>query len=389
MGKILEVRDLYKLYGGEKKQAVKLGKEGKDKAEIFKETGVTTALWNINLDINEGEIFVIIGLSGCGKSTLIRCFNLLNRPTYGSITFKGKNINKMSKKEEYEYKRNHIAMVFQNFGLLSHRNVIGNVEYGLEIKGENKEERRKKALEMIHLVGLDGLENTPINNLSGGMKQRVGIARALANSPDILLMDEPFSALDPLVRKDLQFQLLRIKKKVNNTIIFITHDINEAFKIGDRVAIMKDGKIIQIATPEEMTTSPANEYVQNFIENADRKKVISVKNIMISPSSLIKVKDSPSFAISVMRNNSISSAYVVSEDMEYLGVITIEEAIKAKNQNLKIADIVNGNVDKISPDTRISDIIELSANAKYPIGVVDDDNTLVGIVTKADVLSAV
>lgn len=389
MEKILEIKNLYKLYGNEKKQALKLGKEGMDKAEIFKETGVTTALWDINFDVNKGEIFVIIGLSGCGKSTLIRCFNLLNRPSYGYILFNGNNINKMSKKQEFEYRRNNIAMVFQNFGLLSHRDVIGNVEYGLEIKGISKEERRKKAIEMINMVGLDGLENTPINNLSGGMKQRVGIARALANNPDILLMDEPFSALDPLVRKDLQFQLLRIKNKINNTIIFITHDINEAFKIGDRVAIMKDGKIIQIATPEEMTTSPATEYVKSFIENADRKKVISVKNIMISPSSIVKIKDSPTFAISVMKNNSISSAYVVSEHMEYLGVITIENAIKAKKENLKISDILDDDIEKIYPDTLISDIIELSANARYPIGVVDEENTLVGIVTKADVLSAV
>ncbi|MBC2575311.1 quaternary amine ABC transporter ATP-binding protein [Peptostreptococcus canis] len=389
MEKIIEVKGVYKLYGNDKNQALKLGKEGKDKAEIHKKTGVTTALWDINLDINQGEIFVIIGLSGSGKSTLVRCFNLLNKPTYGEILFKGNNISKMSKKEIYDFKRNNISMVFQNFGLLSHRNVIGNVEFGLEIRGMSKEERYNKAMEMINLVGLEGFENSPIDNLSGGMKQRVGLARALANDPDILLMDEPFSALDPLVRKDLQFELMKIQRKLNKTIIFITHDINEAFKLGDRVAIMKDGKIIQIATPEEMTTNPANEYVRNFIENADRKKIISVKNIMITPSSIVKIHDTPSFAITTMRNNSVSSAYVVSEKMKFMGILNIESAIEAKKQNLKIEDVIEKNVSKTGADSLVKDIIDTAIVTRYPIAVVDDDEILMGIVTKADVLSAV
>lgn len=389
MEKIIEVKGVYKLYGNDKNQALKLGKEGKDKAEIHKKTGVTTALWDINLDINQGEIFVIIGLSGSGKSTLVRCFNLLNKPTYGEILFKGNNISKMSKKEIYDFKRNNISMVFQNFGLLSHRNVIGNVEFGLEIRGMSKEERYNKAMEMINLVDLEGFENSPIDNLSGGMKQRVGLARALANDPDILLMDEPFSALDPLVRKDLQFELMKIQRKLNKTIIFITHDINEAFKLGDRVAIMKDGKIIQIATPEEMTTNPANEYVRNFIENADRKKIISVKNIMITPSSIVKIHDTPSFAITTMRNNSVSSAYVVSEKMKFMGILNIESAIEAKKQNLKIEDVIEKNVSKTGADSLVKDIIDTAIVTRYPIAVVDDDEILMGIVTKADVLSAV
>lgn len=389
MEKIIEVKGVYKLYGNDKNQALKLGKEGKDKAEIHKKTGVTTALWDINLDINQGEIFVIIGLSGSGKSTLVRCFNLLNKPTYGEILFKGNNISKMSKKEIYDFKRNNISMVFQNFGLLSHRNVIGNVEFGLEIRGMSKEERYNKAMDMINLVGLEGFENSPIDNLSGGMKQRVGLARALANDPDILLMDEPFSALDPLVRKDLQFELMKIQRKLNKTIIFITHDINEAFKLGDRVAIMKDGKIIQISTPEEMTTNPANEYVRNFIENADRKKIISVKNIMITPSSIVKIQDTPSFAITTMRNNSVSSAYVVSEKMKFMGILNIENAIEAKKQNLKIEDVIEKNVSTTGADSLLKDIIDTAIVTRYPIAVVDDDETLMGIVTKADVLSAV
>lgn len=389
MEKIIEVKEVYKLYGIDKNHAIKLGKEGKTKAEIQKISGVTTALWDINLDINQGEVFVIIGLSGSGKSTLIRCFNLLNKPSSGEILFKGKNISKMSKKEIFDFKRNNISMVFQNFGLLSHRNVLGNVEFGLEIKGMSKEERYNKAIEMINLVGLEGFENSPINNLSGGMKQRVGLARALANDPDILLMDEPFSALDPLVRKDLQFELMKIQRKLNKTVIFITHDIDEAFKLGDRVAIMKDGRVIQVATPEEMTTNPADEYVKSFIENADRKKIISVKNIMITPSSIVKINDNPSFAITIMKHNSVSSAYVVSEKMKFMGVLNIENAIRARKENLKIEDVIERDVSKTSTDAFVKDIIDTAIVTKYPIAVVDEDEIFMGIVTKADVLSAV
>ena len=239
---ILSVRNLYKIYGSEKNKTIKLKQMGMDKNTIYKKTGSTIALWDISLDIQKGEIFVIIGLSGSGKSTLVRCFNMLNKPTKGQIFFEGNDISKFSKKELIDYRRNKISMVFQSFGLMSHRNVIGNVEYGLEIKGISKEERQEKAKEMISLVGLDGYENEPISSLSGGMKQRVGIARALANDPEILLMDEPFSALDPLVRRDMQFELLSIQRKLDKTIVFITHDINDAFKIGDKVVIMKDGE---------------------------------------------------------------------------------------------------------------------------------------------------
>ncbi len=205
---------------------------------------------------------------------------MLNKPTSGNIFYEGEDIGKFGKEKLNDYRRNKISMVFQQFGLMSHRNVIGNVEYGLEVKGVPKEERRAKAKEMIDMVGLEGHDNELITSLSGGMKQRVGIARALANDPEILLMDEPFSALDPLVRKDMQFELLTIQRKLDKTIVFITHDINEAFKIGDRVAIMRDGgEVIQVATPEEMSENPADDYVKQFIDSADKTQVISVKKM--------------------------------------------------------------------------------------------------------------
>ncbi len=385
---ILTVENLYMIYGKEVKRAVKMKRDGFDKNEIYKKTGAAIALWDVSLEVKKGEIFVIIGLSGSGKSTLVRCFNLLNKPTKGAVYYEDKNLGKLGKKEVIDYRREKISMVFQHFGLMSHRNVIENVEYGLEIRGASKEERREKALEMISLVGLDGYENEPISNLSGGMKQRVGLARALANDPEILLMDEPFSALDPLVKKDMQFELLSIQRKLGQTIIFITHDIDEAFKLGDRVAILKDGEVIQVDTPEEMSAHPANEYVSQFIDSADKTQVISVKNAMMKPNSIVRITDAPRFAIAMMRKNKVSSAYVVGDRMEFLGVVTIDDAIRADREKLTVSDVLITDAYTTTEDKLISDILDIAAKTSFPIAVVDEkDNRLKGIISKADVLS--
>jgi glycine betaine/proline transport system ATP-binding protein len=387
---ILNVEKLSKIYGSGKNEATKLRESGADKDSIYKKTGATIALWNVSLNIKKGEIFVIIGLSGSGKSTLVRCFNLLNKPTSGKVFYEGQDIGKFDKKELNDFRRNRISMVFQNFGLMSHRNVLGNVEYGLEVKGITKEERHKKASEMISMVGLDGYDEEPISSLSGGMKQRVGLARALANDPEILLMDEPFSALDPLVKKDMQFELLSIQRKLGKTIVFITHDINEAFKLGDRVAIMKDGEVIQVATPEEMSSNPADDYVKQFIDSADKAQVISVKNAMSTPNSIVRLKDTPNYAINMMRSNKVSSAYVVGEKMVYKGVITIDDAIRASKEQLLISDVLITDANTTTQDTLINDIIDIAAKTRFPIAVIDEnDNTLKGIISKADVLSSI
>lgn len=386
---ILSVKGVSKLYGSEKNKAIEMKKKGIDKDEIYKKTGVTVALWDVNLEIKKGEIFVIIGLSGSGKSTLIRCFNMLNKPSRGEILFEGKNIGKFNKKELNEYRRNKISMVFQQFGLMSHRNILGNVEYGLEVKGATRDERHKKAKDMISMVGLEGYEDEPISSLSGGMKQRVGIARALANDPEILLMDEPFSALDPLVKKDMQFELLSIQRKLDKTIIFITHDINEAFKLGDRVAIMKDGEVIQIDTPEGMSTNPATDYVRQFIDSADKTQVISVRNLMITPNSIVRMKDTLSYAINMMRSNGVSSAYVVAEKMKLQGILTIEDAIKANKENQTIADVLIRDIMTTTPDTLLNDVLPMAAEAKFPIAVIDEEGAIKGIITKAQVLSSI
>ncbi|MEG0273431.1 MAG: glycine betaine/L-proline ABC transporter ATP-binding protein [Hydrogenoanaerobacterium sp.] len=385
---IIEVRGLTKLYGVNKSEAAKLMKKGVSKDEVYKQTGTTVALWDINFKVKRGEIFVIIGLSGSGKSTVVRALNMLNKPTAGTIIFEGKEIEKFTKLQLRDYRRNKISMVFQSFGLMNHRDVMGNVAYGLEVKGMQRTLREEKAEEMINMVGLEGHEHSKINSLSGGMKQRVGIARALANNPEVLLMDEPFSALDPLVRKDMQFELLSIQQKLEKTVVFITHDINEAFKLGDTVAIMRDGRLIQVGTPEEMSANPADDYVRLFIDSADKTKVLSAKHIMVIPSCVVRMKDTPQYAVREMRQNGSSTAYVVGERMKLRGIVTIDAAVKARQEGLHIKDVCMNDVVTTHKDTLISDIMPIAAEAKYPIAVVDDDGTLQGIVTKASVLSS-
>ncbi|NLJ99983.1 MAG: glycine betaine/L-proline ABC transporter ATP-binding protein [Clostridia bacterium] len=385
---MLSTKNVSKLYGSEKAKAIKLKESGADKDTIYKKTGVVIALWDVTLDIKEGEVFVIIGLSGSGKSTLVRCFNMLNKPTSGKIYYRDKDIGKFNKKELNDYRRNQVSMIFQQFGLMSHRDVLGNVAYGLEVKGVPKKECHDKAEEMLSMVGLGDHGHEPITSLSGGMKQRVGIARALANDPEILLMDEPFSALDPLVRMDMQFELLTIQEKLDKTIVFITHDINEAFKLGDRVAIMKDGEIIQVATPEEMSDNPADDYVKQFIDSADKTQVVTVKSVMITPNSIVRPGDSLMYAINIMRSNDVSSAYVVGDRMKLLGVITIDDTIRANREGLGIKDILIRDVNTTSPDTVLTDIMSMATKSPFPIAVVDEKGSLKGIVSKVHVLSS-
>lgn len=385
---VIEARHVTKLYGLNKSEAVRMMKEGGEKKDVQKKTGVSVALWDINIKIPRGQIFVIIGLSGSGKSTLVRCFNQLNKPTSGKILFEGKDIAHLNKKELLDFRRNKISMVFQSFGLMSHRDVLGNVAYGLEIKGIPRSVREQKAMEVLSMVGLSGWEHQSCGSLSGGMRQRVGIARALANDPDVLLMDEPFSALDPLVRQDMQFELLQIQRKLKKTVIFITHDIDEAFKLGDTVAIMRDGKLIQTDTPEHMSEHPADEYVEAFIDNADKSKVLCVHNIMITPKALVQTDDGVEHAIRVMDKNDLSTVYVVDDNLHLMGVLTIGDAIRAKKEHLRISDVIDKDVPIADTETHVADIMEIAAQARYPIAAVGKDGQLKGIVTKAKVLSS-
>ena len=385
---IIRVEHVSKLYGPNKSEAAKLMESGSGKEEVHKKTGCTVALWDVNLEIPRGEIFVIIGLSGSGKSTLVRCFNRLNRPTGGKVLFGGKDLGELNNKELLEFRRNKVSMVFQSFGLMSHRNVLGNVAYGLEVKGMGKEERERKAMEVISMVGLEGWEHQACESLSGGMRQRVGIARALANDPEVLLMDEPFSALDPLVRQDMQFELLQIQRKLQKTVVFITHDIDEAFKLGDTVAIMRDGKVIQVDTPEQMSAHPADDYVREFIGSADKSKVLTVRNIMITPSSLVRLGDGADHAIHEMRKHALSTVYVVDNQLRLAGILTIRDAVLDRQEGLNIKDVLQTDVHTTTADVLVADIMPVAAEAAYPIAVLGDDGRLQGIVTKASVLSS-
>ncbi len=273
-----------------------------------------------------------MGLSGSGKSTLVRLLNRLIEPTSGNIYIDGENISKMNKHELIKVRREKMSMVFQNFGLFPQRTVLANTEYGLEIRGIPKEERRLKAEKALDNAGLLPYKDQYPSQLSGGMQQRVGLARALANDPDILLMDEAFSALDPLIRKDMQDELLDLQQKMQKTIIFITHDLNEALRIGDRIALMKDGEIIQIGTGEEILTNPANDYVRTFLEDVDRSKVLTVENAMIRPISLNIDIDGPKVALQRMREEEVSVVLAVNKMREFKGYITADDALEASKQ---------------------------------------------------------
>ncbi|MFY9413168.1 MAG: glycine betaine/L-proline ABC transporter ATP-binding protein [Tepidanaerobacteraceae bacterium] len=388
MSKKIEVKNLYKIFGSKPKLALKRLKEGWTKEKILKTTGQTVGVNNASFTVDEGEFFVIMGLSGSGKSTLIRCLNLLNRPTAGEILIDGEDIVKYDRQQLREFRQNKVAMVFQNFGLFTHRTVLGNVEYGLEIRNINKDKRKQIALEALESVGLKGWEDKMPTELSGGMQQRVGLARALANNPDILLMDEPFSALDPLIRRDMQVELLEIQSKLKKTIIFITHDINEAFKLGDRVAVMKDGKIVQQGTPEEILNNPSNEYIEDFVKSIDRTKVIQAKNIMKRPNALVSIKDGVRVAIREMQTNHISSVFVVGENMQLEGIVTIDDCVEAiKNKQSSLKALLRHDYYKTTEDEYIENLLENATKSRYPIVVVNDENKLLGIIVRTSILS--
>jgi glycine betaine/proline transport system ATP-binding protein len=383
----IKVEHLTKIFGKKPKEILKRLKDSQSKDKIFKETGHTVGVKDATFSVNEGEIFVIMGLSGSGKSTLIRCLNLINEPTTGNIYVDDENIVKYDKQKLREFRQTKATMVFQNFGLLNHRTVLGNVEYGLEVKGVPTDERKKIAMDTINSVGLSGWEDKYISELSGGMQQRVGLARALANNPDILLMDEPFSALDPLIRRDMQLELLDIQSKLQKTIVFITHDVNEAFKLGDRVAVMKDAEIVQIGTAEDILNNPSNAYIEDFVRDIDRSKVLQAKHIMFKPGALVSSSHGIKVAIKEMESNGISSVFVVGEKRKLEGIVTIDDAVEAVKNKKKLTDILRQDYFTTEEEAYVQDLIPKAIESKYPIAVVDDNKKLLGIIVRVSVLS--
>lgn len=384
----VRVEHLTKVFGKKSQQALAMVRENKSKNEIVEKTGATVGVYDASFEVNEGEIFVIMGLSGSGKSTLIRLLNRLIEPSSGDIYIDGEDIAKMNKEELREVRRHKINMVFQNFGLFPQRTILENTEYGLEVRGVPKEERRQRAEQALDNSGLLSFKDQYPNQLSGGMQQRVGLARALANDPEILLMDEAFSALDPLIRREMQDELLELQQRVQKTIIFITHDLNEALRIGDRIALMKDGQIMQIGTGEEILTNPANEFVREFVEDVDRSKVLTAQNIMVPAFTTNIEIDGPNVALQRMRKEEVSMLLAVDRKRQLKGSLTAESAREARKNELPLKDVIDKNVQKVHKDTLVSDIFNLIYDSPTPLAVVDDQERLIGVVIRGSVIAA-
>lgn len=384
---IIEVKELTKVFGPHPDSALTLLAKGMSKERIYKETKHTIGVNKVSFAIEPGEIFVIMGLSGSGKSTLVRLLNRLIEPTSGSIAVHGKDIVKMNQEELRRVRREQISMVFQKFALFPHRTVVENAEYGLEVQGIDKAIRREKAMESLELVGLKGWEHSYPDQLSGGMQQRVGLARALANDPDILFMDEAFSALDPLIRKDMQDELLELQEKMKKTIVFITHDLDEALRIGDRIALMKDGAIVQIGTPEEIMINPANEYVERFVEDVDLSKVLTASHVMRRPET-IGLDRGPRVALQLMRESGISNLFVVDRSKRLIGVITAEDASAAAKEGRTLEDIVIRDVPTVTPERILHELFEICGTSRYPVAVINETGRIVGVIVRGAVLGA-
>ncbi|PZM64734.1 glycine betaine/L-proline ABC transporter ATP-binding protein [Paenibacillus dendritiformis] len=384
---IIKVNGVTKIFGPQAQRSLTLLKQGWSRERLATEKQATVAVNQVSFSVEPGEIFVIMGLSGSGKSTLVRMLNRLIEPTDGDIWLKDRNISKLNESELREVRRKTIGMVFQKFALFPHRTVLDNAAYGLEIQGMAKEERYRKAREALGLVGLDGWEQKYPDELSGGMQQRVGLARALANDPDVLLMDEAFSALDPLIRRDMQDELLALQQKMHKTIIFITHDLDEALRIGDRIALLKDGKLIQIGTPEQMLMDPADEYVERFVEGVDLSKVLTAAHIMRRPET-VSLDRGPRVALQLMRDIGISTLFVVGKDKSLQGVVTAEQASEAARGGQSLQEVMFTDVPTVSPDVLLNDLFALSGEAKLPIAVVQPDGKLMGAIVRGAVLGA-
>jgi glycine betaine/proline transport system ATP-binding protein len=384
---LIQVKNLYKIFGDKPKAVLPLIEAGKSKDEILAETGHTVGLKEINLEINRGEIFVIMGLSGSGKSTLIRHFNRLIDPTAGEIIVEGTDVMKLSPKELEEFRRKKMSMVFQRFGLMPHYTVIDNVAYGLKIQGVDKDARLTKAREWLETVGLKGYEEQYPNQLSGGQQQRVGLARALCTDAEILLMDEAFSALDPLIRSEMQDQLIELQQTLHKTIIFITHDLDEALRLGDRIAILKDGLLVQQGEPEDILLHPADDYVEAFVKDVNRARALTVETVMKEPAYRITA-ETIGEALKQMKAAPHDYGYVVSNEGEFQGVATqewLEEETASGHGDYTWEQADMAEVSTISSDAVLETVIPETLEADHPVPVVDEEGHLQGELSRSSI----
>lgn len=385
----IKVENLTLIFGKRKQEALALLEKGISKEEILKKTKCTIGVNKVNFEIKTGEVFVIMGLSGSGKSTLIRCLNRLNEPTAGKVFFNNHDITRETNKELLETRRTEMSMVFQKFGLLPHRTILENAAFGLEIRGEEKQAQKEKAQRALDTVGLKGYEQQYPSSMSGGMQQRVGLARALANDPEVLLMDEAFSALDPLIKSDMQDELLEIQNKLHKTIVFITHDLDEAIKIGDRIAIMKDGVVEQIGTAEDILTTPATEYVKAFVEKVDRKTIITAETLMFKKITLVQMpKDGPKGSIRKMRSVGQDVLPVEDENKKFLGYVWLKDLLELEKDNeTSVEKALRTNVPSVYKDYTVEDMLPLITKTKYSLAVIDEESgKLLGLVSQTSLI---
>ncbi len=382
-------QNLWKVFGPDPEIALSVAGDGVTKQEVLEQTGHVIAVKDVSFEVRKNEMFVVMGLSGSGKSTLVRCINRLIEPTSGQVLVGGVDIAHMNDAELRELRRHKLSMVFQGFGLLPHRSVMDNVAFGLEIRGERGKKRQEKVAQALELVGLKGWEKSRIYELSGGMQQRVGLARALAADPEIILMDEPFSALDPLIRRQMQDEFINLRSAVKKTVVFITHDLLEALKLGDRVAIMKDGEIVQIGTPEEIVAQPADDYVSEFVKDVPRGKVVLAESIMEQPAVSVGSDESLEVAIEGMKKKRVTVAFVIDSDGRLKGITTMEQAIvSARNGVAKAEEVAQQECPSTSPDTPVEQVLPLVAEGNIPVAVLDEETHLLGVITRSALIEA-
>ncbi|WP_019557545.1 glycine betaine/L-proline ABC transporter ATP-binding protein ProV [Thiomicrorhabdus arctica] len=386
----LKVENLYKVFGDHPKKTISLIHKGLDKEAIFAKTGNTVGVNNASFEVYAGEIFVVMGLSGSGKSTLVRLLNRLIEPTEGNIWIDGQNITQMSDKELRQARRKKISMVFQSFALLPHMTVIENAAFGLTLDGFNKNQAQKEALDALEQVGLGTHANSYPSELSGGMQQRVGIARALATGSEIMLMDEAFSALDPLIRTEMQDELVKLQEKNHRTIIFISHDLDEAMRIGDRIAIMEQGNIVQVGTPEEILRNPETEYVEAFFKGVSMSEVLTAKNIINHKFFSVPKKGSQGLKTlsRLLDDSDFDYAYITTSDKRFIGVSTVESMQAAAKTTDKVEDSYLTGVTTIDADTPLNEVIGLMAEAPCPLPITNEKNEIIGILTRTKLLKA-
>lgn len=386
----IAVENLTKIFGHHPERGLELLEQGKTKDEIYKDAKLSVGVNRASFTVDEGEIVVVMGLSGSGKSTLVRCINRLIEPTAGKVFIDGQEITSLGPKELRDVRLSKLGMVFQNFALFPHRTVCQNAEYGLEIQGMDPSQRREKAEKALTQVGLAGWEDAYPRQLSGGMQQRVGLARALALDPDILLMDEAFSALDPLIRSDMQDELIQMQETMKKTILFISHDLDEALKIGDRIVLMKDGAIVQIGTAEEILTNPANDYVERFVENVDISKVLTAESVMRKSSAVAHLgTDGPKAALRKMKQHGMSHIFVLSREHRIAGLLSAETAAEAAERGEKdLSALVRTDLTTVPPDTPAVDLINILKDLPYPLAVTNENNRLLGVIVRGTLLGA-